>query len=65
MDKTITFTQEEIQMIYSACMSYGNKLEEIIKSVPDEEEVIRSEISARARLHWRLARKMTEYMEEE
>ena len=39
MDNRINFTQEELQLLYAyaACMSYGNKLSEIIKSIPNEE----------------------------
>lgn len=33
-DKQIIFTQEELQLIYAACMSYGDKLAEIKKSIP-------------------------------
>ena len=64
MDKTMTFTQEEIRLIYTACMNYGNKLEEIIKSIPNEEELIRDEISNKSRKHRRLANKVIEYIEE-
>ena len=30
MDKKLIFTQEELQLLYAACMSYGDKLAEII-----------------------------------
>lgn len=55
------FTQEELQLLYAACMSYGDKLSEIIKSIPNEETNM---LSDRAKDSWNLARKITEYMEE-
>lgn len=60
MNKKINFTQEELQLLYAACMSYGNKLSEIIKSIPNEET---DRISDRAKDSWNLARKITEYKE--
>lgn len=33
----IKFTQEELQLLYAACMSYGGKLSEIVKSILNEE----------------------------
>lgn len=64
MDKEINFTQEEIQLLYAACMSYGNKLAEIKKSIPDEGKNVLDKLSDRAKDSWNLARKITEYMEE-
>jgi len=55
-----SFTQEELQLLYAACMSYGDKLSEIIKSIPNEET---DKLSDRAKDSWNLARKITEYME--
>ena len=60
MNKKINFTQEELQLIYAACMSYGDKLSEIIKSIPNEET---DRLADRAKESWNLARKITEYME--
>ena len=62
MDNRINFTQEELQLLYAACMSYGDKLSEIIKSIPNEET---DRLSDRAKESWNLARKITEYMEEQ
>lgn len=36
MNNRMEFTQEELQLLYAACMSYGDKLLEIIKSIPNE-----------------------------
>lgn len=61
MDNRIRFTQEELQLLYAACMSYGDKLSRIIKNIPNEET---DKLSDRAKDSWNLARKITEYMEE-
>lgn len=61
MDNRIRFTQEELQLLYTACMSYGDKLSEIIKSIPNEDT---DKLSDRAKESWSLARKITEYMED-
>ena len=61
MDKKFEFTQEELQLLYAACMSYGDKLSQIIKNIPNEKT---NKLSDRAKGSWNLARKITEYMEE-
>lgn len=61
MDNKIDFTQEELQLLYAACMSYGDKLSGIIKSIPNEDT---NRLSDRAKDSWNLAGKITEYMEE-
>lgn len=60
MDNRISFTQEELQLLYAACMSYGDKLSEIIKSIQNEET---DKLSDRAKNSWSLAIKITKYME--
>jgi len=60
---SVDLTAEEIQLIYAACMSYGDKLSEIIKSIPNESSII-NELSNKAKESWELARKITKYMEE-
>lgn len=65
MNKTLEFTQEELQLLYAACMSYGNKLAEIKKSIPDEEKIVLDSLVDRAKDSWDLARKITECMEDE
>ena len=61
MNKTLELTQEELQLIYAACMSYGDKLVEIVKAIPNEET---DKLSDRAKDSWNMARKITEYMED-
>ena len=60
MGNKIEFTQEELQVLYAACMSYGDKLSEIIKSIPNEKT---DRLLDRAKDSWNLARKITGYME--
>lgn len=60
MDNRIQFTQGELQLLYAACMSYGDKLSEIIKSIPNEET---EKLSDRVKDSWNLAIKITKYME--
>ncbi len=62
MHNGIAFTQEELQLLYAACMSYGDKLSEIIKSIPNERSA--DGLADRAESSWNLARKITESMEE-
>lgn len=64
MDKEIIFTQEELQMLYAACMAYGDRLSEIIKSIPNEGEIVLSILSDRTKESWNLARKITQYINE-
>lgn len=63
MENIMNFTQEELQLIYAACMSYGDKLTGIIKSIPNEGEDIIDRLSDRAKDSWNLARRITGYME--
>ena len=68
MDNRINFTQEELQLLYAACMSYGDKLLEIVKSIPNELVAINGigqihGLSDRAKDSWNLAVKIMEYME--
>lgn len=61
---TMNFTQEELQLIYAACMSYGDKLSEIKKNIPNESEIVLDNLADRAKDSWNLARKITRYMED-
>lgn len=64
MHNGLDFTQEELRLLYAACMSYGDKLSEIKKSIPNENGIVLDELADRAKDSWKLARKITEYMEE-
>lgn len=63
MDNKMEFTQEELQLLYAACMSYGDKLSQILKSIPNEEEIVLDKLSNKAKDSWNLARKITEHIE--
>lgn len=63
MDNRMEFTQEELQLLYAACMSYGDKLSQILKSIPNEGKIVLDKLSDRAKDSWNFARKITEYME--
>lgn len=64
MENTINFTQEELHLIYAACMSYGDKLAEIQKAIPNEDEVILDRQADRAKASWNLAKKVKGCMQE-
>lgn len=56
-DITITFTREELQLLYAACMNYGDKLADLAKGIPNEEEIGDSLI-VKAKQTWELAGKI-------
>lgn len=64
MDNKMVLTQEELQLLYAACMSYGDKLSGIIQSIPNEGDIILDRLSDRAKDSWKLAMKIAEYMKE-
>lgn len=64
MDNKMEFTQGGLQLLYAACMSYGDKLSQILKSIPNEGEMILDKLSDRTKDSWNIARKITKYMEE-
>lgn len=63
MDKEIIFTQEKLQLLYAACMSYGDKLSQVLRNIPNEGKIVLDRLSDRAKDSWNLAREITEYME--
>lgn len=64
MDNGINFTQEELHLLYAACMSYGDRLSNILKSIPNEKKSVIDGLSDSAKDSWDLARKITGYMAE-
>lgn len=62
MDNKMKFSQEELQLLYAACMSYGDKLSQILKSIPNEGENVLDKLSDREKESWNLARKIAKYM---
>ncbi|MDE6970858.1 MAG: hypothetical protein K2P69_14040 [Eubacterium sp.] len=63
MENTMNFTQEELQLIYAACMSYGDKLAEIKKTIPNEDEIIFDRLADRAKDCWNLVKKVSGCMQ--
>lgn len=63
MENTINFTQEELQLIYAACMSYGDKLAEIKKTIPNEDEMILDRLADHAKDSWNIVKKVAGYIE--
>ena len=62
MDKKINLTQEELQLIYAACMMYGNELSDISKSSSPTGSMSKS-LKARAEEFWNLGKKIKLYVE--
>ncbi len=63
-DFTINFTKEELQLIYAACMSYGDKLAEVRKTIPNEDEIVLDRLADNAKGSWNLAKKVKGCMQE-
>lgn len=62
MDKKINLTQEELQLIYAACMMYGNELAYISKTSSPTGSMSKS-LKARAEEFWNLGKKIKLYVE--
>lgn len=62
MVKSIELTQEEIKIIYGACISYGNELANVMAKVLISDD-ISSRLNAKAQESYNLAAKITDYME--
>lgn len=62
MDNKINFTQEELELLYAACMSYGDKLLDILKSIPNGGRIVHNKLLDQAKESWNLAKKITEYI---
>jgi hypothetical protein len=58
------FTKEELELIYAACMLYGNQLFDMMRKIPNENEIT-DMMGDKAKESWDLARKVTNYMESE
>lgn len=51
------FTDDELQLIYAALMTYGNKLSDMAKEIPNETKVV-DKMTDRAKDSWMLARRI-------
>lgn len=60
MDNTLNFTQEELQLIYAACMSYGDRLAEIKKIIPHEDDIFLDRLADHSKDSWNIAKKVAE-----
>lgn len=58
------FTSEQKQLLYAALISYGNKLSDIAKEIPNEIEITNM-ITDKAKQSWNLAREIIKDNEEE
>lgn len=58
-NKNINLTEDELQLIYAACMSYGDKLSNIVKEIPNESFLVDG-LADKAKKAWNLARKICE-----
>lgn len=58
------FTSEQKQLLYAALISYGNKLSDIAKEIPNEIEIT-DMITDKAKQSWNLAREIIKDNEEE
>ena len=64
MKKKIEFTQEELRTLYSACIGYGSNLFDMTKKIVDCNKAVNL-LNGIASDCYDLARKITEYMEED
>lgn len=53
--------KQELELIYAACMAYGNTLCDMTKEIPNEENISNS-LGDRAKESWNLARKIVKYI---
>ena len=53
----MNFTTEQKQLLYSALMSYGNKLSDMAKEIPNEIRIT-DMMTDKARQSWNLAREI-------
>ena len=60
----MNFTTEQKQLLYSALMSYGNKLSDMAKEIPNEIGIT-SMMANKARQSWNLAREIIKDNKEE
>ena len=56
------FSRHELDLMYAACMTYGNKVSEIAKEIPNEPKVA-DLLSKKAKESWNMAIKITNYLD--
>lgn len=65
MDKDTRFTpfsRNELDLMYAACMAYGNKLFEMAREIPNEPKIV-DVLSKKAKESWNMAVKITDYLD--
>ena len=55
------FSRNELDLMYAACMAYGNKLSEIAKEIPIELKIA-DLLSKKTKESWNMAIKITNYL---
>lgn len=56
-----SFSRNELDLMYAACMAYGNKLSEIAKEIPNEPKIA-DLLSKKAKESWNMAIRITNYL---
>ena len=56
------FSRNELDLMYAACMAYGNKLFEMASEIPNEQQIV-DLLSKRAKESWNMAIKITNYLD--
>ena len=56
------FSRNELNLMYAACMAYGNKLFEMAREIPNEPKIV-DLLSKKAKESWNMAVKITDYLE--
>ena len=55
------FSRNELDLMYAACMTYGNKLSAMTKEIPNEPKIT-DLLSKKAKESWNMAIKITNYL---
>lgn len=58
------FSKNELDLMYAACMEYGNKLSMMAKEISNEHQII-DLLSKKAEESWNMAIKITNYLEDQ
>ena len=56
------FSRNELDLMYAACMAYGNKLSMMAKELPNESNIMKL-LTDRAKESWNMAVKITNYLD--
>ena len=56
------FSRNELDLMYEACMAYGNKLFEMAREIPNEPQIA-DLLSKKAKESWNMAIKITNYLD--